>query len=78
MSRAWSSSRSTSRPCDAAGTALAGYALEVSQRKRENPLSSTWKAERVVDSGTVETTFEFPHWDDIARRHLDTLVKEPA
>jgi hypothetical protein len=49
--------------------AVSGYSVQVSQRKRESQLSSTWTAKRVVDGVAVDTTFEFPHWDDIARRH---------
>src|SRR5690349_12949875 len=49
--------------------AVSGYSVQVSQRKRESQLSSTWTAKRVVDGVIVDTTFEFPHWDDIARRH---------
>jgi hypothetical protein len=46
-----------------------GVALEVGTRRREGPLSSVWSARRETEGGTVDTTFEFPHWDDIARRH---------
>src|SRR5258706_11383434 len=49
--------------------ALSGVSLRVGQRKRESPLSTTWRAEREAGGGTVETVFEFLHWDDIARRH---------
>jgi hypothetical protein len=46
-----------------------GVQLQAGPRKRAGALSSTWTAHRPVEGGTVETTFEFPHWDDIARRH---------
>lgn len=46
-----------------------GVVLETSSRKRMSPLVSTWSARRTGTNETVETTFEFPHWDDIARRH---------
>src|SRR5687767_9759930 len=46
-----------------------GVPLEAGPRKRQGRLSSTWSARLTAESGTVETTFEFPHWDDIARRH---------
>lgn len=49
--------------------ARTGASLQAGARKREGPLSSTWQAERVEDGDTVRTTFEFFHWDDIARRH---------
>jgi pimeloyl-ACP methyl ester carboxylesterase len=49
--------------------ALSGVSVQVGQRKREGALASTWRVERTVDGGTVETTFEFMHWDDITRRH---------
>ena len=52
-----------------AHAARAGVTLEVGARRREGPLSSVWSARRETESGPVETTFEFPHWDDIARRH---------
>jgi hypothetical protein len=46
-----------------------GVPLKAGPRKRESALSSTWSARLPTGDGTVETTFEFPHWDDIARRH---------
>lgn len=46
-----------------------GVPLQAGPRKRESALSSVWSAQRAAEHGTVETTFEFPHWDDIARRH---------
>jgi pimeloyl-ACP methyl ester carboxylesterase len=46
-----------------------GVPLKAGPRKRESALSSTWSARLLTGDGTVETTFEFPHWDDIARRH---------
>ena len=46
-----------------------GVPLEAGPRKREGPLSTTWIARLPTVDGTVETIFEFPHWDDIARRH---------
>jgi len=49
--------------------ALSGVSVQVGQRKREGALASTWRVERTVDGGTVETTFEFMHWDDITRGH---------
>ena len=49
--------------------ALSGITVQAGRRKRVSRLSSTWRAERAADGGTVETTFEFLHWDDIARRH---------
>lgn len=39
-------------------------------RKREGPLVSGWTAESAdTDGNAVRTSFEFVHWDDIARRH---------
>jgi len=51
--------------------ALSGVSVKVGQRKREGALASTWRVERTTDTDgdTVETTFEFMHWDDIARSH---------
>jgi pimeloyl-ACP methyl ester carboxylesterase len=49
--------------------ALSGVSVQVGQRKREGELASTWRVERTAVGGTVETTFEFMHWDDITRRH---------
>jgi len=49
--------------------ARSGVSVQAGQRKRDGPLASVWQAERAVDGGAVETTFEFMHWDDIARRH---------
>lgn len=49
--------------------ALSGVSLQVGQRKREGPLSTTWRAEREEGGSKVESTFEFLHWDDIARVH---------
>jgi hypothetical protein len=51
--------------------ALSGVSVKVGQRKREGALASTWRVERTAatDGDTVETTFEFMHWDDIARNH---------
>jgi hypothetical protein len=46
-----------------------GVPLQSGPRKRESSLSSVWSARRATDDGAVETTFEFPHWDDIARAH---------
>ena len=46
-----------------------GVPLQSGPRKRESPLSSVWSARRATDDGAVETTFEFPHWHDIARAH---------
>jgi hypothetical protein len=46
-----------------------GIPLQCGPRRRESPLASAWSAQRAVGEDTVETTFEFPHWDDIARRH---------
>src|SRR5687767_9098091 len=46
-----------------------GVPLQSGPRKRESSLCSVWSARRATDNGAVETTFEFPHWDDIARRH---------
>lgn len=49
--------------------ALSGVSVQVGQRKREGALASTWRVERTANGDTVETTFEFMHWDDITRRH---------
>jgi hypothetical protein len=49
--------------------ARAGVSLQVGPRKREGPLSSTWRVERTAPQATVETTFEFLHWDHVARAH---------
>src|SRR5262249_50422126 len=51
--------------------ALSGFSLQVGQRTREGPLSTTWRAVREEgdNRNRVETTFEFVHWDDIARGH---------
>jgi pimeloyl-ACP methyl ester carboxylesterase len=46
-----------------------GVPLEAGPRKRQGPLASTWRARLPTENGTIETTFEFPHWDDIARAH---------
>jgi pimeloyl-ACP methyl ester carboxylesterase len=46
-----------------------GVPLETGPRKRAGRLASVWDARRSTENGTVETTFEFPHWDDIARSH---------
>jgi pimeloyl-ACP methyl ester carboxylesterase len=46
-----------------------GVPLKAGPRKRQGPLASTWSAQLPGENRTVETTFEFPHWDDIARRH---------
>jgi pimeloyl-ACP methyl ester carboxylesterase len=46
-----------------------GLKIRVGKRRRQGALSSTWSVERVAEDGRVETTFEFLHWDDIARRH---------
>jgi len=49
--------------------ALSGVSVKVGQRKREGARASTWRVERAADGDTVETTFEFMHWDDITRTH---------
>ena len=51
--------------------ALSGVSVKVGQRKREGALASTWRVERTTDTDgdSVETTFEFMHWDDITRSH---------
>jgi pimeloyl-ACP methyl ester carboxylesterase len=46
-----------------------GVPLQSGPRKRQSSLSSVWSARQATDDGAVETTFEFPHWDDIARAH---------
>ena len=46
-----------------------GGELQTGPRKRAGPLTSVWSARRATADGVVETTFEFPHWDDIARSH---------
>jgi hypothetical protein len=46
-----------------------GVSIRVGRRDRETPLRTTWQVERAEESGTVSTTIEFMHWDDIARRH---------
>ncbi len=46
-----------------------GFVMRVGDRVRSGSLSSTWRAERQVDAGVVETTFEFLHWDDLVRKH---------
>lgn len=43
--------------------------LHAGRRTREGPLRTTWEVERKGADGIVHTTFEFMHWDDIARRH---------
>jgi pimeloyl-ACP methyl ester carboxylesterase len=55
--------------------ARSGGALSVGARKREDRLASTWLAESAVNGEAVETTFEFMHWDDIARRHWHEGVR---
>jgi pimeloyl-ACP methyl ester carboxylesterase len=49
--------------------ARSGISVKVGKRKREGALASTWHVEREVNGETVDTTFEFMHWDDIVRRH---------
>lgn len=55
--------------------AWSGIEVETGARRRESPVSSVWTARRETGSGTVETTFEFVHWDDIARRHWHTGIR---
>lgn len=49
-----------------------GVAIDVGSRTREEPLRSIWQVERSGSGGQISTTFEFLHWDDIARRHWHT------
>lgn len=49
--------------------AWSGITVAVGERQRINPIASTWRAVRPAAEGAEETTFEFLHWDDIAREH---------
>ncbi len=48
---------------------LMDWRLKSGPRKRKSTLSSEWHAERKDGETTVNTTFEFLHWDDIVRQH---------
>jgi hypothetical protein len=49
--------------------AWSNFSIKVGPRRRESSLSSIWQVKRDVNDINVHTTFEFMHWDDIARRH---------
>lgn len=49
--------------------AVGGLSLQIGQRKRVCSFSSAWEIESTVENQTVNTTYEFLHWDDIVRAH---------
>jgi hypothetical protein len=53
-----------------------GLELRVGNRQRESELSTVWRAERQTAHGTVESTFEFLHWDDLVRKHWHSGIRK--